>query len=93
MHTTILYPIASHSEYRFGICSSCASPLTKRHGDVNGPHCLIELYCATCKTVCAETPDSGDLQHLPALLATRGKLIRGNVDGMPEPLKRILARH
>jgi hypothetical protein len=92
MHTTILHPIAFHTKHRFGICSSCESALTKRTGGVNGPHCLVELYCAKCQMVCAETPDVYDLQHLPTLLAARQKLARGNLGGLSEPLKRILAR-
>jgi hypothetical protein len=92
MHTTVLHPISSHPRHAFGVCSYCESLLSKRNGDVNGPHCLVELYCAECQTIHAETPDIDDLQKLAGLLATRKKLLPGNLGGISEPLRRILAR-
>lgn len=93
MHTTVLNPIQFHAEHGLGTCRSCGAPLIKRNGDVNGAHCLFELYCTNCQIVCAETPNVDDLQCLPSLLAARGKLERGNVGGMPEFLKRVRLRH
>ena len=92
MHTTVFREIVFDAVHSLGVCSSCGTPLTVRIGELYAAQCLHRLYCDVCRTGCAETPDDGDLPQLRFLLMRNKRLAVGNVGGLPEPLRRIMAR-
>lgn len=91
MHTMVSKEIVLHPVHSLGGCSACGTPLTIRTGQAYASECLHLLYCDTCQTACAETPDYNDLAQIPVLLAAGQKLAVGNVSGLPETLRRLMA--
>ncbi len=92
MHLTVYYAISVDAKHPNGICHTCGSPLMQQKGAVNRAGCIVQLYCFNCDRVCADSPIIDDLQPFQGLLASAGVLMPGNLGGVPEPLRRILAR-
>jgi hypothetical protein len=92
MHTTVSKESVFDAVHPLGACSSCGTQLKVRTGEVYAAQGLHRLYCDTCKTACAETPDDSDLRELRSLLMRNKRLAVGNVGGLPDTLRRLMAR-